>query len=313
MVDYSNVCKSRTCFNADVSLTNVSESSEQFESRPDASGPLVSVVMATYEKDNLDFLKKAVESVLAQSYSNFEFIIVLNGAVSEAAQEFLDAAVSRDERLRLLELPENKGPGPARNAGIDAARGEFIAITDSDDLSARERIEKQLAFIQENSADLVGSFYRLIDRSGKVTGKKQTPESNDEIRRHLFLFNPICNSSVFARAEVLKNNKYNERYYYGEDYEVWVNLALDGKVLMNQAEYLLDFRVDDDFLKRRCGWGRFRTDLSNKAKAAGVYPALFRPFILAAALCIASLRLLPPGSLAAFYRIRNRMRFGDKD
>ncbi|HEO70697.1 MAG TPA: glycosyltransferase family 2 protein, partial [Candidatus Hydrogenedentes bacterium] len=121
--------------------------------------PLVSVVLATHGGDSPAFLREALRSILEQTHTSLELLIVLDGPVSEPARAFVEAVAETDARVRLITLPANRGPARARNAGIGAARGEYIAILDADDVAAPERVAKQVAFVRATEADVAGSFY----------------------------------------------------------------------------------------------------------------------------------------------------------
>jgi Glycosyl transferase family 2 len=271
--------------------------------------------MATYRGDALPFLRDAVESVLGQTHARLELIVVLDGPVEEVAQRYLDACGKDDKRMRIVALPENVGPARARNRGIAEASGAFIAIMDADDLSRPERLAKQLAYVRDQNADLVGSFYRIIDAEGTVIGGKQVPVSPEAVRRWLYVFNPIANPTVFARADVLKAHPYPEcgrsgtAAFDGEDYGLWVTLAREGCVLCNQPEPLVDFRTGPGFLNRRRGLGPFRTDLATKLRTLLLYGPLMKPVVVVVAVATAALRLLPTGLLGVLYRQRERLRF----
>lgn len=263
--------------------------------------PLVSVVMATYTEDNPAHLEKAVASVLAQTCRDLELVVVLDGPVSKEIRQFLDGCIANDSRVRQIELSENKGPAAARNKGVAESRGAYVAILDADDIALPDRLEKQIAFIQETNADLIGSHYELIDEDGERLGIKRTPATPEAIRRKVWLFNPIGNSTVLARRETLVDNPYREDLRYGEDYNLWIRLLRKGCVLRNLPEPLVRFRTPPDFLRRRRGRERFRSDLANKFAALPLYNPLVRPFIAAGAFCIAATRLLPTPILALVY------------
>jgi len=278
---------------------------------------LVSVVMATYKGDSLAFLKEAVDSILAQTHRHIEFLIVLDGEVNTDTQAYLDGTAADDPRVRLIPLPQNLGPAGARNTGIAAAQGEYIAITDADDVAAPQRIERQLAFLKETGAAVAGSFYHIIDEDGAIVGAKQLPTTPRDIVRWAFLFNPIANPTVLARADVLKQNPYPAHHRPGtidlhfEDYDLWVTLLRKGIVLRNQPEYLVKFRRRKGFLAKRRGLSPFYTDLKNKLHALPLYPVPIRPFAFLGAVCTSSLRLLPARCMTLVYRLRDTLRFHD--
>ncbi|MBI5093405.1 MAG: glycosyltransferase [Candidatus Hydrogenedentes bacterium] len=279
-----------------------------------AARTLVSVVMATYRNDNVAHLGEAIASVRAQTYRALELIIVIDGPIEPQTRILLDTTALDDARVRLLPLPENVGPALARNAGIAEAKGTYIAILDADDRALPERIARQVALLEETGADLVGSQYRLIDETGAIVGKKSVPVTPEAIRKVLYLFNPIANSTVLAKAEVLKRHPYRDvdalgPRCFGEDYDLWVTLALEGFVLRNAPEVLVEFRTDSRFLGRRRGLRVFRADLRTKLRTLPLYPAHRRPWVALVSFGVAVSRLAPAWALTVLYRLRNRARF----
>ena len=109
--------------------------------------PLISVVMPVYNGEK--FLAEAIDSILAQTYTDFEFIIVDDGS-KDHSTEIINDYAKRDPRVRLVQLAENSGVASARNAGIAAARGKYIASMDSDDISLPERLRMQAEFLEAN-------------------------------------------------------------------------------------------------------------------------------------------------------------------
>lgn len=268
--------------------------------------------MAAYRNDSLPFLKQAVDSVLNQTHTNLELIVALDGPVLDETRDFLDTRAVADPRLRVLALPENRGPAAARNTGIAEATGEYIAILDADDLAKPERIEKQVRFLVESGYDAIGSCYDLLDSHGAVTRTKLVPTTAAQVRRWICCFNPIGNSTVLAKADVLKKHPYSEDYHstsLGEDYKLWVTLIKEGYTLGNQPESLVQFREAAGFVAKRSGWNHFRTDLTTKFSAISLYPLYARPFVAVVSFFTATARLLPLPVLTLLYTLRNTFRF----
>ena len=272
-----------------------------------SDSPLVSIVIATYAGDSLDHLGEALESALLQTHRNIEVIVAADGPISVETQTYLSERAQQDARIVLLSLPENRGPGAARNMAIARAKGEYIAILDADDRALPLRIERQLAFICETGADLVGSAYTIVNAQGDAIGSKRFPTDANQIRDKMYLYNPIANSTVLARTEVLKKYPYPEAYRYGEDYALWVTLARAGYVLRNQPDALVEFRHNENIMARRRGVHHAVTELVNKLRTAPLYPYYKRPLVLVVACMISAVRLLPQSFLLPFYRLRQRL------
>ena len=267
--------------------------------------PLVSVVMATCQKDDPRFLRNAITSVLAQTYKNIELVIVADGPLTKEAETYL-SSLDRG-RVTMIALETNGGPAKARNIGIREARGDYIAIMDADDVCAPDRIERQLQFLTDTRSDLVGSSYVEIDAADEVVGEKSMPRTCEAIRKSSPFFNPINNPTVFARAHVLKRNHYPEDFRLGEDYRLWVRLLRAGYVLRNHEANLLNFRRGEEFFRKRRGLGWAISDVRNKLSAIGLVSWYIRPAALTFALITFLLRLLPARTNRLMYRARHRL------
>jgi teichuronic acid biosynthesis glycosyltransferase TuaG len=158
--------------------------------------PKVSVVMPAHNAAAT--LTQSMRSVLAQSMSDLELLVIDDGSTDDTLAIARAMAVS-DARVVVLEMQTNSGAGEARNAGLDAARGEFIAFLDSDDRWVKNKLERQLPLFDESAILLVGSGYGTIDTQGKVLGGIGAVERFDV---HDLLRGEVlgCLTSVFRRA-----------------------------------------------------------------------------------------------------------------
>lgn len=194
----------------------------------------ISVLMPVYNTKE-EFLRTAIESILNQTYSNFEFIIINDGSTNNAEDVILSY---KDERIVYLKQ-ENKGIVSALNNGWDKASGEYIARMDSDDISLSERFEKQIEFLENNSEySLVGSYAEIID-SNYIIKKPKDILVMDLLADCTFIHPTI----MFRKNDF---DKYNLRYTndapYAEDYLLYVK-ALRYLKLTNLEEALIKYRV----------------------------------------------------------------------
>lgn len=189
--------------------------------------PLVSIVTPVYNAGK--FLAETVESVLAQTHENFEHLLVDDSSRDSSAQLMRELA-RRDERIRLLFLEENGGPARARNRGIEASSGEFVAFLDADDLWAPQKLARQVtAFDGRPELGIVGTNGRIIDEQGR---RLTQCFAADKIRRGKvslpeFLLKgvPLATSSVVVRRECLEHcGLFDEVYRVCEDYELWMRI-----------------------------------------------------------------------------------------
>lgn len=181
------------------------------------SNPKISVIMSVY--NGLPHLKDAVKSILDQTYTNFEFIII-DDASEDGTWKYLQDL--QDKRIRLLRNKKNLGLARSLNIALRQAQGDFIARMDADDISIDSRLEKQLNFLETNKEiDLCGSWVNLIDEKGKIVGEKKYPTNPEDIKKKLPLYNPIIHPSVMARRSFFDRlNGYREEYDGAEDYEL---------------------------------------------------------------------------------------------
>ena len=166
--------------------------------------PLVSVVMPVYNTEL--YLAEAIESILAQTFTDFEFIIVDDGS-RDRSPAIIRSYAERDPRIRLVQLAENAGEGPARIAGLAAARGEYLAGQDSDDISLPQRLEKQARFLQANpDVGAVGAYTRVVSEDLQPLYEREPPVRHAVIvlDHYLgFLSAPFTHASLMTRRRLM--------------------------------------------------------------------------------------------------------------
>lgn len=199
------------------------------------NNPKVSVIMSVYNGEK--YLREAVESILNQTFRDFEFIIINDGSTDKSG-EILEEYAKKDSRVRLSHQ-ENMGLTKSLNRAIRLAKGEYIARMDADDISLPQRLEKQVRFLNKNpEIVLVGTGYYEIDASGKIIGRKTPPSSLSELKKILVKYNPFFHASVVIRRKVLeKVGLYDEKMIYAQDYDLW--LRIGGKFKVANLPYIL--------------------------------------------------------------------------
>jgi len=192
--------------------------------------PRISVIMSVYNAGK--FLKPAIESILNQTYTDFEFIIINDGSKDDSLKIINSYD---DDRIRLVNRG-NKGLTYSLNEGLRLARGEYVARQDADDISSRTRFEKEVQFLEENpSVGLVGSNNKHIGGEGKPSGVVTNVFTNpDDLKLCLVLCNQITHGSIMMRRSVLELVEgikgYDPKVGYVEDYELWVRISRVSKV-----------------------------------------------------------------------------------
>lgn len=200
--------------------------------------PLVSVVMPTYNR--LALLPKSIDSILSQTYDKFEFIIVDDGS-TDGSNNLLQAYAQLDSRIKILTNEQNRGISYSRNRGTDAAKGKYVAIMDSDDVSLPERLEKHVNYLEKNK-DVVALNALYLEMGKEANGTNNwVPPNRFEIIFHLK--NYFTNISFFRTDFVRKHNiRYNENMMSSEDYDFWSQIFLNGGKLHMLNEHLINLR-----------------------------------------------------------------------
>lgn len=236
--------------------------------------PLISVVMSAYNAEQ--FLADAIESILNQTFRNFEFVIINDGSTDKTA-DILNKYKDRDSRIVLIDNGTNIGMAKSFNVGIRHSRGRFIARMDADDISAPTRFERQIEMFTSNEVlDVVSSWYSIIDINGEYVTQIKGPCQNEEIKRVIYnnMNIPFCHGSVTMKKESIeKVGLYREefRYPYPEDYDLWLRLYENNSVFYVIPEYLYKYRVSPDSISviLHAGGRRTYNRISRKAILEG--------------------------------------------
>lgn len=203
--------------------------------------PLISVILPVYNGG--PFLRQTLEALLAQTLEDFELIVINDGSTDDSEATILSF---NDPRIHYFPQP-NQGFIFSLNRGIAAARGQYIARIDADDVCLPERFERQAAWLAAHpETAVVGCFITFIDENGRETGiwpEDRACVTNAQIRRALPKFNCIAHPGVMARAEVFREYPYRKEQKHIEDYDLWLRLQGDGKVMEKVPEPLLLYRV----------------------------------------------------------------------
>lgn len=204
--------------------------------------PEVSVILPVYNAEA--FLKEAIESVLAQTYTDFELLIINDGS-TDCSEAII--ASFRDERVRYLKNEGNKGLIYTLNRGIDEALGRYLARMDADDVCCPERLQAQKAWLDAHpSTVMIATFSQEIDSKGKRLGffapDRQIVSAKD-IRRRMPQENCITHPSVMGRAATFRKYRYALNQRNIEDYDLWLRILADGGIIEKVPYELLLYRV----------------------------------------------------------------------
>jgi glycosyltransferase involved in cell wall biosynthesis len=213
-----------------------------------ATDPRVSVLMPVFNGE--PYLRQSMESILNQSYSNFEFIIINDGSQDQSRNII---SSYNDPRIRLIDQPENLGYGLALNRGIDQAQGEYIARMDCDDISLPERLAKQIIFMDSHpEVGVCGGWIQYFEGSDVIISQ---PTVDSEIKKEFLAFCcPLSHPTIMMRTSLIKMHHlyYDPAYQPAEDYDLWVRI-LPLTCFANLAEILVMYRIHPNQVTSRKG------------------------------------------------------------
>jgi len=202
------------------------------------TSPRVSVLMTCFNAGST--IESSARSIISQTFTDWELVVVDNCSTDNSLVVVQNL---NDKRIQIIALDANRGRTPALKVALEAARGEFIAILDADDVSGPQRLQLQTEFLDKNkSVVAVGSWYRNINSAGELISEVQTPTRSIDVVRKLASDNPIVNSSAMFRAESARTvGGYDQRYLYAQDFALWLALARFGEIAI-LPNFLVDIR-----------------------------------------------------------------------
>lgn len=217
----------------------------------------IAVIMSVYKNDVLEFVRPSVESILNQTYDDFDFFIQYDGPVRTDVDGYLSAL--EDGRVRIYRRDENKGLARSLNdlLAIVLPMGyQYIARMDADDISELNRFERQIAYYDcHPQLECLGTWAVEITGDGDEYFKKKMPESHDGCLEQFRKRDPMIHPTVmFRRSYLEKAGLYDLDTFFGEDTMMWAQGFASGCKMGNVPEYLYRFRLDDNFFNRRRGW-----------------------------------------------------------
>lgn len=242
---------------------------------------LVSVITPMYNAEK--YIAKTIESVQAQTYENWEMIIVDDVSTDQSAQ-IVQQYAAEDTRIKYLRHEKNAGVARARNTALKAAQGRYVAFLDSDDLWKNEKLEKQLLFMQSKGAAFLYTACEIIDENGNVTGKvRHVPASQNY--EELLKGNAVpCLTVILDRSQI---DKVEMPEIPHEDYAAWLDILKKGITAYGIDEVLAQYRVNNSSLSgNKMQAARWTWDIYRKQQKLGIMKSsyCFVCYIIAAVL-----------------------------
>lgn len=209
---------------------------------------LVSVLMPCYRESSKDFTE-ALKSILEQTYTRIEVVVVFDDPDNNTLYDIAQNASAQDSRIRLVRNERNLGLSNSLERAFKVSRGQYICRMDSDDISEAQRIERQLAYLEEHELDLVGSYLTAIDEDGnRLYLVDSIPTSGKGVKRSLMIRNCVPHPSWFGRRSVFEMGY--RPVQLAEDYDLLLRAELEGFSIGNVPEPLIRYRMTANSISR---------------------------------------------------------------
>lgn len=205
--------------------------------------PAISLIMSVYNGE--DYLREAVESVLNQTFTDWE-LIVINDCSTDGTADILADFAARDARVKVYPNEVNLRLPSSLNRALTIVQGKYVARMDADDICLPDRLEKQYAFMEANPDIALSSCRFMTWKKGVISsGGCGGRNDADAIKALLLVTNPILHPGIIAKAEVIKELCYDKTFTCTEDMELWTRFVLAGHKVEVQAEYLMIYRLHE--------------------------------------------------------------------
>lgn len=203
---------------------------------------LISVLMSVYN-EKLSWIEEAIDSILNQTYPNFEFIIVIdNPNLSKDVVNFLRELETKEKRIKLIFNEQNMGLAQSMNIALKHASGEYIARMDADDISVEKRFEKEISLIEQYHVDVVSSAQIDIDENGNEVSRRGFTRNPRQVKRWLKFTNFIGHSTVMIKADALRKVGGYRNFKVAQDYDLWLRMLSEGYQFYITGDYLIRYR-----------------------------------------------------------------------
>lgn len=267
--------------------------------------PLVSVVIPVHNGEK--YIKESINSCLNQTYTNIEIVVVDDASTDNTVSLLKEYG----NQINVISVDKQNGLGNVINIGIRASKGKYIARMDADDVMYSTRLEKQVEYLENNSDCVaVGGQIDMIDESGNVTGHREYPLTDRELRKNLFLFQPFAHPAVTLRKDTLEEiGLYPEDMWKVEDVKLFLILSTKGK-FANISDTVLKYRLTFNTQSQSKMVDHFKKTNEVRewaTKKLGIKPS-FRQFVIwkLEIVGVSVLSILPPKAfMKAFDLVRN--------
>ena len=219
-----------------------------------------SVLMSLYNKEQPEYLRAALDSMINQTVKPDEIVLVEDGPLTDELYKVIE---EYEDYLHIVVNEKNLGLGVALNKGLEACKNELVARMDTDDIAVPDRCEKQLRYfaIHPDVTILGGQIEEFIVDPQKPVGKRAVPETDEELKEYIKRRCPFNHMTVmFKKMDILKVGSYQD-WFWNEDYFLWIRLALKGYKFANLSVTLVKTRIGAEMYDRRGGEKYFRSEI----------------------------------------------------
>lgn len=240
-----------------------------------------SVLMSVYHKDNPQWLKQAIDSVLNNTVKPNEIVVAIDGPIGECLKNILHEYEKKITNFKNVFLPENKGRGEALNKVLPMCKYDLVALMDADDINLPTRFELLLKeFEKDNGLSIAGGYVQEFNDVNNKLSIKKVPITNEKIYKYTKYRSPINQPTVmFKKNDILGIGGYEELYLM-EDYLLWVKAVEKKLKFYNVPEILVNMRINENLYIRRSGYKYFKSNKSIfdrllKAKTINCFTYIF--------------------------------------
>lgn len=231
---------------------------------------LVSIITPSYKSEK--FIFQTIESVLSQTYQNWEMIIV-DDISPDNANDIIEGYIKKDSRIKLLKLEENSGPAIARNRAIKEAKGRYISFLDADDLWNTDKLEKQINFMNDNNLAFTYSSYNLIDEYGKDLGTFTT-KVNITYDSMLRTCSVGCLTAIYDTKKLGKI--YMPLIRKRQDYGLWLKILKEIDTAKGILEPLATYRIlKDSVSSNKLNAAHYQWKIYRKVEKLNIFESIY--------------------------------------
>ncbi|MEX2411722.1 MAG: glycosyltransferase [Candidatus Paceibacterota bacterium] len=222
--------------------------------------PKLSTIISVYKNDDPEYFSEAVQSLLDQTLLPDEILITVDGPVGKGIEKVLNSFAEYDV-INIHKLPENVGRGKARHIAITSAKFEYIAMMDADDISKKDRFEKQMKKIRDSDADIIGSYIEEFEKfPGDTKIIRKVPITHEQIMKFAKWKQPMNHVTILFKRQAYLGTGGYRGFRMLEDFELFHRMILSGMRFANIPEVLVYVRFAEENQSKRSGMRYFKEE-----------------------------------------------------